>query len=411
MASGSTATMEPATSSPTDDQPPPPGLAAPPASAALAAPSALANSEPAETDNSTSMTTTMSNSAQSRLATVATTSGGKPRVRAFAACIECNKAKIKCDGDKPNNVSCTRCKQHNLTCEWAKSRRGRLPGSKNKPKPKPSTAPPSSVPEPSPTIDASSASSASVKTFKAPNVLPREQDSNKRRKISIDQLPPASSAQTHPNNSQPVLVHTLPPNAPLHPHPEHAFWSTHHAQQQQQSRPSSRPGSSSSSGPQHISNSSSPFQQQGPFRTPSQHSHPSFPSQSFASPHQHPTQGNVSTFTRQAGVTHSHPAQPSTQPQQQHHQHHHQHHQPAPQPPPETARFSSFGHDIGATFNPATYHFDLNNIHAHHPSTAPRTSSSPPSSATPANGHSSSIPLPLQNPKPLRSDWLKKRRP
>ncbi|KAE8257097.1 hypothetical protein A4X13_0g2578 [Tilletia indica] len=63
-----------------------------------------------------------------------TTSVGKPRLRAFAACIECNKAKVKCDGDKPNNTPCTRCTAHNLQCGWAKSRRGRLPGSKNKPK-------------------------------------------------------------------------------------------------------------------------------------------------------------------------------------------------------------------------------------------------------------------------------------
>ncbi|KAJ1031030.1 hypothetical protein NDA18_002252 [Ustilago nuda] len=55
----------------------------------------------------------------------------RPRVRSSQACLECRKAKIKCNGKRKDAQNCSRCEAKGLDCSWTASRRGKKPGTKN----------------------------------------------------------------------------------------------------------------------------------------------------------------------------------------------------------------------------------------------------------------------------------------
>ncbi|SPO20975.1 uncharacterized protein UTRI_00452 [Ustilago trichophora] len=57
--------------------------------------------------------------------------GERPRIRNSQACLECRKAKIKCNGKRKDAQNCTRCEAKGLDCSWTASRRGKKPGTKN----------------------------------------------------------------------------------------------------------------------------------------------------------------------------------------------------------------------------------------------------------------------------------------
>ncbi|SPO42834.1 uncharacterized protein PSANT_00518 [Moesziomyces antarcticus] len=55
----------------------------------------------------------------------------RPRIRNSQACLECRKAKIKCNGKRKDAQNCSRCEAKGLDCSWTASRRGKKPGTKN----------------------------------------------------------------------------------------------------------------------------------------------------------------------------------------------------------------------------------------------------------------------------------------
>ncbi|CDU23990.1 uncharacterized protein SPSC_02619 [Sporisorium scitamineum] len=57
--------------------------------------------------------------------------GERPRIRNSQACLECRKAKIKCNGKRKDAQNCSRCEAKGLECNWTASRRGKKPGTKN----------------------------------------------------------------------------------------------------------------------------------------------------------------------------------------------------------------------------------------------------------------------------------------
>ncbi|KAK0527749.1 hypothetical protein OC835_004881 [Tilletia horrida] len=321
-------------------------------------------------------------------ATLSTTSGGKPRIRAFAACIECNKAKVKCDGDKPNNVACTRCNAHGLQCGWAKSRRGRLPGSKNKPKnqgAQPAAAAGPAGPagaaatgsndQNSNSISTSTTTSNTTGSAQTPQLSQQQQqspfqsspisqgDQAQQSFLSNQpQPPPAKRRKTadaaHSNGTTSPFEHPSAAGHPaaFFPFPSPPAFQPQPGAQQNPARfpPSISPGTNAAdSSWWQAPGTQRPLSSGGghhPFQ-PQPGAHPQLHQQQQHQQHMQNGQriGLHQPQLHQHGGPHPGPPYPS---------------RTAPAPHTEYARFSSFGHDIGATFNPAAFHLDLNHLAA-----------------------------------------------
>ncbi|CAD6909693.1 unnamed protein product [Tilletia controversa] len=301
-----------------------------------------------------------------------TTAAGKPRLRAFAACIECNKAKVKCDGDKPNGTPCTRCTAHTLHCAWAKSKRGRLPGSKNKPKQQQQQQQSSSKEEHE---DSSPASPVLHQDFQQqqhqqpPQQQQQQQHQQHAQRAStssymLDPLPqqPTKRRRVEPQESDLVDYQgrfQAPPQPPM-PQPDPSsdmmFWNHNSNSNNNHNQPGatfahriSRPGSSNSQHPQYH------YHQQA----------------RYLGHAQMPPPAPMGTSTPSTSAAAVYPPR----------------HNPSPSSAADFSRFSSFGHDIGASFNPA-FHFELNHL-VNTPAMPPPPPQNAPSSSSAAPGAAS----------------------